>query len=85
MQEKPKKTNRDYPLANTPEPTPLYLQTQVAIQAGRNTGGSLTERVEKREAEKKAEKLAKEARERLNRKPSSISGSDGIKPSDYVK
>lgn len=57
-----KKQNRDYPLANTPDPTPLYLQTQVAIQAGRNAGGSLRERAEKMDAERKAKKAIDEAR-----------------------
>jgi len=60
-QETPKKQNRDYPLANTPEPLPLYLQTQVGIQAGRTALETLRER----DSKSKAEKLAKEARERL--------------------
>jgi hypothetical protein len=71
MQEKPKKANRDYPLANTPEPTPLYLQTQAAIQAGRSTGGSLIEIAKKRDSERRAKKAMDEARERLNRTPPS--------------
>jgi len=65
-QEKPKKQNRDYPLAPTPDLTPSYLQIRTA-EAVRNASGGLREMAEKREAERKAEKLAKEARERLNR------------------
>jgi hypothetical protein len=84
-QPKKEKSKRpDTPLANTPEPLPIYLQTQAEIRAGRGTGGSLREIVEKRNAEKKAEKLANEAKERLNRTPT-INDTHKMKLSDFVK
>ncbi len=84
MQEKPKTKRPDTPLANTPEPTPLYLQTQVGIRAGRTALETLRER-EKIIAERQAKKAMDEAREKLNREPSPLKKDDKMKPSDFIK
>ncbi len=63
--DKSKHNRPDTPLANTPEPLPLYFSTQAAIQAGRSS--SLREIAEKRDAERTAKKAMDEAKERLNR------------------
>jgi len=51
----------DTPLAPTPSPTPLYLQTQVSKEAGTNTLRSAAEEANKRRtAQKNAEKAINE-------------------------
>jgi hypothetical protein len=63
-----KRINRDYPLANTPEPTPLYLQTQVVKDMNSRTLRSSFEEADKRRtAQKNAEKANEAAKERADK------------------